>query len=267
MAVFPGTGIPIGQASTARLRKLIDKYMLPRIMSFRSICMNDVPMTMDCDQVTWRSVFGNWLEAFGVKARKNECPCPAVTDVDWVEGTFQAGAIEVGADNRPRDNVEATFQFDYFPVDVQEGFLNAAIEVINGGAVGPPTDYKLDGSGTEPPNAWDGVLVDLAYAMCMEKLLLDFDLWKYRLIYAIGPNDVYEGGGGDIASQIETLKQNAEQRAERALENEKFKTGNYLSPPTVIYYDSIRGFGGSRGMGQGTPVGGRLNGWKPNKWI
>jgi hypothetical protein len=267
MATFPGTFIPIGLASNSRLRKIIDKLLLPRIMSFRMICMNDLPMELDCDRITWRAMYGNWLQGFGVKARKNEAPCPVVTNVDWVNGTFQAGVVDVGPDNRPRDNVEATYQFDYFPAPVQEGFLNAAVEVINSTAVGPVTDYKLDGTGTYPPNAWDGVLVDLAYAMCIEKLLLDFDLWKYRLVYAIGPNDVYESGGGDIAGQLTTLKQNSEDRANKAMDNPLFKSGHYLSPPTIIYYNAIHGLGAASGP-HGIPfVGGRLNGWKPNRYM
>jgi len=96
----------------------------------------------------------------------------------------------------------------------------------------------------------------------MEKLLLDYDLWRYRLLFAIGPNEI-EGGGGDIASQLETLKTNAESRAARILENEKFKTGNYLSPPTSAYWAGISG-GGSGGL---QVYGGRLRGWKPNRFI
>ena len=71
----------------------------------------------------------------------------------------------------------------------------------------------------------------------------------------------------NIMSQLETLKSNAEERANNAMQNEKFKTGNYLSPPTSIYYDSIRGAGGSYGP-HGIPfLTGRLRGWKPNKWL
>ena len=76
-----------------------------------------------------------------------------------------------------------------------------------------------------------------------------------------------EGGGGDIASQLETLKQNAESRADAAMDNEKFKSGNYLAPPTVYYFDAIRGMGGSRGL-HGIPfLTGRLRGWKPNSYV
>jgi hypothetical protein len=86
-------------------------------------------------------------------------------------------------------------------------------------------------------------------------------------VFAIGPGDVYGSGGGDIAGQLQTLKTNAESRANKALENEKFKCGQYLAPPTVLYYDSIRGAGASAGR-HGVPyLAGRLRGWKPNRWL
>jgi hypothetical protein len=87
------------------------------------------------------------------------------------------------------------------------------------------------------------------------------------LIFAIGPNEI-EGGGGDVVGQIETLKRNAEERAYKAIDNEKFKMGcHYVSPPTTFYFDSIRGMGSSQGR-HGVPfVGGKLRGWKPNNYL
>jgi hypothetical protein len=86
------------------------------------------------------------------------------------------------------------------------------------------------------------------------------------LVFAISPADLESGGGGDVASQLTTLKQNAEERANTAMQNDKFKTGNYLAPPTRFYWEAIRGVGGGRGA-HGIPfIGGKLNGWKPNKW-
>jgi hypothetical protein len=245
------------------MNHLIDDLLTPRLMSFRQVCFYDEQATLDCDGVTWHTNFGNWLEASPLKARKNGCPCPSLSSIDYVYGTFQVGAVDVGADGRPRDVVEINYTWDYFPAAVLEGMYTAAVSIVNMTAVGPPTSYTID----TMPTAWEGVVTDLVFAMCMEKLLLDYDLWKYRLIFAIGPTDVYGGGGGDIAGQLETLKSNAEERANNAMQNEKFKTGNYLSAPTSIYYDSIRGYGGSYGP-HGIPfLTGRLRGWRPNRWI
>lgn len=262
MAVFPGTYIPTGVASNATFNHLIDDLLTPRLMSFRQVCFYDEQATLDCDGETWHVNFGNWLSGAPIKARKNGSPCSTMTDIDYSYGTFKVGAVDVGADGRPRDVVEVNYMWDYFPVDILEGMYTAAVSIINMTAVGPPTSYTV----STAPTAWEGVMTDLVFAMCMEKLLLDYDLWKYRLVFAIGPNEVYEGGGGDIVAQLETLKSNAEERANRAMENEKFKTGNYLSPPTAIYYDAIRGFGGSRSA-HGIPfLTGRLRGWHPNRW-
>ncbi len=266
MAVFPGTYIPTGVASTAKFNHLIDDLMTPRLMSFRQICIHDEPANLSPDdQLTWGVTWGNWLTAAPLRIRKNGVlvASASVTNIDYVHGTFRVGAVDVGADGVARDTVEAgTYWFDYFTPDILEGFYTAAVSIINMTAIGPPTTYTVDSA----PTNWEGVMTDLAFAMCMEKLLLDYDLWRYRLLFAIGPNEI-EGGGGDIASQLETLKTNAEQRAEKAMENEKFKVGNYLSPPTQFYYEAIRGLGGSYGA-HGIPfLTGRLRGWKPNRFV
>jgi hypothetical protein len=261
---FPGTYIPTGLGTTAKFSHLVDDLLTPRLMSFRMIHIDDEPCNLKPDRVTWFTTFGNWLQGERIIIRKNGMMLDMtaqVSSIDYVYGSFQAGTPDLDGQRVPRDTVEATYVFDYFPEAVLEGFITAAVSIINTTAVGPPTNYTVDSA----PTNWEGVITDLAFAMAMEKLLLDYDLWRYRLVFAIGPNEV-EGGGGDIASQLTTLKQNAEQRAEKAMDNPKFKSGNYLSPPTAIYFNSIRGFGGSSGA-HGVPfITGKLRGWTPNKW-
>jgi len=261
--VFPGTYIPTGVASSATFNHLIDGLMTPRLMSFRQICIHDEPCNLSPDDLlTWGVTFGNWLQDAPLRMRKNGIllPSASVTNINYDNGTFQAGVVDTGADTRPRDTMEASYWVDYFRPEILEGFYTAAVSIINTTAFGPPTSYTI---ATAPTN-WEGVLTDLAFAMCMEKLLLDYDLWRYRLLFAIGPSEI-DGGGGDVVSQLETLKTNAEQRADNAMQNEKFKTGNYLAPPTRFYFDSIHGGGGSSGA-HGIPfLTGRLRGYKPNQ--
>jgi hypothetical protein len=264
MAVFPGTDIPTGVASTSQRNHLIDDLLTPRLLSFRQIEIHDEQATLHPNRTDWTTVFGNWLQDYSLKIRKNGEPqlISSVTDIDYVAGTFRVGSPTLGADNRPKDMVEATYEFDYFPVDVLESFLVVSVSNVNTGAFGPPTAYTVETA----PTHWEGVLTDLAFAMAMERILLDYDLWKYRLIYAVGPEAVYEGSGGDIVQQIETLKTNAEERAFRTLDNEKFKAGNVIAGPTNFYYQSIDGFGGGSGP-HGIPfTSGKLRGYKPNKW-
>ena len=264
-AVFIGTYIPTGVASTAQFNHLIDDLMTPRLMSFRQIFIRDEPASLRSDKLTWAVTFGNWLQDAPLEVRKNGALIPStqISGIDYLNGTFQANPIDLGADQKPRDTIETNYAFDYFPTKVQEGLLTAAVSIVNMTAVGPPTDYTI----TSMPTPWEGVVCDLAFAMCMERLLLDYDLWRYRLVFAISPADLESGSGGDVANQLTTLKQNAEERANTAMQNEKFKTGNYLAPPTRFYYDAIRGLGASRGA-HGIPfLSGRLRGWKPCKYI
>jgi len=241
---FPGTYIPKAAGTSTKYNHLIDDLLTPRILTFRQISINDEPAALQTDGTTWKSTYGNWLAAFPFRFRKNGVPFPnaSVANISYTYGTFEANPVDMGADNRPRDWVEVTYEFDYFPAPVLQGLLDMAVSVVNTGAFGPPTNYAI----ATMPEWWEGVVVDIAFALAMERLLLDYELWRYRLIYAIGPNEVYNGGG-DIAAQIETLKRNAEERAARTLDNEKFKTGNYLARPTVFYYESVRGLGGTSG--------------------
>jgi len=261
---FPGTYIPMGVASTEKMNHLIDDLLSPRLLGFRQIHINEEPAELLPDKVTWKVTFGNWLQNENcVRIWRNNkmVRYKQIKKIDWEMGQFVMGSDpDLDAAKVPRDTMIVDYIFDYFPAKVQEGFLTAAVSVINMRAVGPPTSYTLE---TAPTN-WEGVIVDLAFAMCMERLLLDYDLWRYRLVFAVGPGDVEGGGAGDIASQLTTLKQNAEERANAAMDNPKFKTGNYLSPPTVAYYQAIRGFGTGYigGVWQG-----RLHGWKPNRYL
>lgn len=265
MGVFAGTFIPTGLGSSAKFSHLVDDLMTPRLMGFRMINIADEMCVLKPDRLTWKTVFGNWLQGETTIIRKNGMMldmATEVSDIDYTYGTFKAGVPDLDGQRTSRDVVEATYVFDYFPQAVLEGFLTAAVSMINTSAVGPATSYAVDSA----PTNWEGVIVDLAFAQAMERLLLDYDLWRYRLVFAVGPNEV-EGGGGDIASQITTLKQNAEQRAEKTMDNPKFKCGNYLAAPTNFYFSAIRGFGASSGA-HGVPFSsGRLRGWKPNKMI
>jgi hypothetical protein len=264
MGVFPGTHIPTEASTNDRINSIVDSYLTPRMLRFREICIYDEKAMLLNDNITWKATFGNWLEGFNLKVRENGKPVAEGAGgfgfVDYVNGTLETGVVDIGPDNRPRDRVEITYQFDYFPIEVLEGFILMSLQNVNSSGFGPPTSFTIDNA----PLYWDGVITDLAFAVAMERLILDYDLWKGKVIFALGPNDQYEGGGSDVVAQLETLKRNAEERAAKTLDNEKFKTGNYLAPPTSVYFDAIRGIGGSGRSGQ---FGGKLRGWKPNRFI
>ena len=261
MAFFPNTWVPTGMGSSAAMNAYIDTLLTPRLLGFRQIHIHDEQCELRADLATWYVTYGNWLgfDPQNTIRKNGQVAIPVV--IDYPHGQWQFASTDVGPDLIPRDVVTASYSFDYFPPAVLEGFLTAAVSIVNMRAVGPPTNYTID---TAPSN-WVGVVTDLAFAMCMERLLLDYDLWRYRLIFAVGPNEAEGSGSGDIAGQLTTLKQNAEERANSAMDNPKFKTGNYLSPPTIIYFQSIRGGGG--GQGAGGVWQGKLHGWKPNRYL
>ena len=264
MAFFPGSYITIGTAGTPNYNDLVDNYLTPRLFTFRQIIIHDEPATLKPDKITWDVTFGNWNQGADLVIRKNGTVLSPdqITNVDYVYGSFQANPVDLGLDKKARDTVEATYEWDYFPVPVLKSFLLQAIQIINTSAWGSTTSYTID----TLPEPWKGVVADLAFALAIERLLLDYDLWKWRLVYAIGPGEI-ESSGGDIVNQLQTLKQNAEERVNKTLDNEKFKPGNRLSVPTVFYYDAVRGLGVSQGR-HGIPfVGGRLRGWTPNSYL
>ena len=265
---FPGTWIETNIAGTINYNDLVDNYMTPRLLSFRQITIHDEPATLKPDKTFWKVTYGNWnhgdvLEDT-VEIRKNGSVLPdsGVSNVNFVRGWFQANPIDLGPDQKSRDTIEATYEWDYFPVPVLKNLLMQALQIVNTSAWGSSTSYDID----TMPNNWKGVVTDLAFALAIERILLDYDLWKWRLVYAIGPGEV-ESGGGDIVNQLQTLKQNAEERANKTLENDKFKPGNCIAYPTVYYYDAVRGVGIAGGHGIPFVSGSRLNGYVANKMM
>jgi hypothetical protein len=257
MATFSGSYVPINQHTNARVNEIIDNLIDPSILTFRQITIYDEIAVVQADNLTWKVNYGNWNETFPVVIRKNSQKLldTQVFNIDRIFGTFEIGPVVRG------DNVNVTYNFDYFGVGVLAGFIFKAIDIINTAAFGSPSSYDIDTA----PSYWNGVIADLVQAMCMEKLILDYDLWYGRLIFAIPNAQLEDGSGGDTISTLETLKQNAEERAYKTLDNEKFKTGNYLSVPTAYYYQGIRGIG--RSGTHGIRSYGKQRGGKNNKYI
>jgi len=264
MATFPGTNIPLDASGNARVNAITDNLLTPRMQSFREICIYDEQAHLLEDGATWKLTYGNWHSAFQITVRKNGqviALTTAYTAVSNTNGTLELVAVDKDASGRSLDTVTVTYQFDYFPIDILQGYIIYAIDYINAAAFGPPTNFTI----ADAPNYWDSTIADVAFATAMEKLSLDFDLWKGRLVFALGPG-VLEGDAGDITSQLSLLKENAWERVNRALDNEKFKHGNILAAPTPHYFDAVRGVGGRAGTALPS-TGGRLRGWKPSKYI
>jgi hypothetical protein len=273
MSFYPATYIPMDASASDRVNLIVDNFLTPKLVRFRQIEVNDESLTLDHDRETWLFAWGNILQSAPLRITRAgeriavddisvDYEYGKVTFDDVEDGRFTSNSenIEVyGPDGRPLVEVTASYTFDYFPVNVLEGFLRSACNIVNSaGDSASPTSYSLE----KCPEYWHGVLTDLAFAMCMERLLLDYDLWKGRLIFALGADMILEGMGGDIVGQLTTLKQNAEQRAYKTIDNKTFKSGGrVLAYPTNNYYRAIS----TIGMSGQRQMGGRLRGWKINR--
>ena len=132
--VFPGTFIPTGVGSSPAFSSIVDNLMTPRLMAFRMIHIADEPCELMPDFVTWRVSYGNWLVGSNIVIRKGgmiQSLTSQITNIDYVRGTFQAGIPDLDGQKVSRDTLEATYVWDYFPQPVLEGFLMAAISIVN----------------------------------------------------------------------------------------------------------------------------------------
>ncbi len=256
MATLTGSYVTINASPNTRINYIVDNMMTPRLLSFRQVTVYD-ELATKVSSTVWKLTYPNWNSTFPFIYTLNgqQILASAVTP-DYILGTVTMGsAINDG------DVFNVTYNIDWFPIVVLTGFIYQALDIINNsGTNSAPTSYDL----SDAPQQWDGVIADLAFSMAMEKLMLDYDLWYGRVVFAIGANEMNEGGGGDVISQIESLKQNAEERANISLNNEKFKLGNILAAPTSVYYAAVRGF--SRTGVHGGWYG-KTRGWKPSRYI
>lgn len=274
MSLYPSTYIPTAQTASQTVNLIIDSFLTPKLIRFRQIEVHDESLGLDFDRLTWLFSWGNILTDAPLRVtRAGERMLPSLYEVDPVLGklsftdvndSFQivkgSDRIEtVAANGTPLIEVQASYMFDYFPAEVLHGFILSACNIVNSaGQDASPTMYTIDNC----PDYWHGVITDLAFAMCMERLILDYDLWKSRLIFAIGADAILEGNGGDIVSQLTTLKQNAEDRAYKTIDNSVFKAGGrLLSYPTNNYYKAIS----TIGLSGSSQFGGRLRGWRINR--
>lgn len=258
MATLPGTYVRTALSTNIRINAIVDVFMSSTLAEFRQIMIyHERGTSVATTKVSF--TYKNWNPDFQTQVHLNNSPTPLASGLYTVDNAMAVITIPT---MQPNDNVYATYNFDYFPIYALEGFIAKSVDIINVAPTGAITDYTID----DAPSNWDGVISDLAFAMCMEKLILDYDLWKGRLIFAISPQAISDGSGGDIVSQLETLKRNAEERAFRAFDNPLFKAPHHLSKPTQYYYESLLVGASSRGQ-HGMSGFGKLRGFRLNKYL
>ena len=255
---IPGTYLNTSTDKNERIVYLIDYLLNPAIESFRQIMINYESGTFVGNK-KFRFTYQNWNEYFEPEVFLNNGSSILNNNnyqIDKVNGT-----ITVDFDAVENDSLMATYSFDYFPERILKGFILRTIGIINTAGQGSATDYTIDNA----PTSWDGVISDLVVAMCMEKLLLDYDLWKGRLIFAAGADQTLDGNGGDSARSLETIKRNCEERAYKTIDNPSFKAPYTVSTPTKYYYRSLMLGSGPRVSPHGYGDYGKMRGIVINK--
>lgn len=253
-----GTWLKTNQSSNDRVNYIIDTLLNPSILEYRQIGIYHEP-AIKLTKNRFKFTYQNWNQAEIQLFLNNN---PVQLDSSMYSVNYEYGIINVNFDATDGDTLMCSYNFDYFPTHILEGFLHRAVSQINVGTVGTVTDYTLDTA----PTAWDGIIADYAYVYCLDKLILDYDIWKGRLIFALPPQALADGSG-DIISQLDSLRSNAMDRIRMTIQNPKFKAKEYLAAPTIWYYRGIspagRSFGGLSGN---SIVGGKLRGLRINRF-
>lgn len=256
MSAIPGTYIEETNSGNTRVDSIINELTLPTLEEYEQIMINyEVGTITGKNDV--RFTYQNWQEAFPAEIYMNNGRTPLDASNYYID--YEMGKITFNDDLTTGDEIMATYCFNYFPYHVLLGFIKSSIGIYNSAGQGQTTSYTID----DIPEEHLGVISNLVIGKCMEKLILEYDLWKGRLIFAISNNGIYDGSDS-IVSQLESVKNAAEDQAYKSLENPKLRASNRLAKPTDHYYEALLA-GSSARYKNGSPSYGPLRGAKFNR--
>ena len=207
----------------------------------------------------YKFTYGNWNDSFEPEVFLNGSATqlnPSMYDID-----YDKGIIHPKFDPAPGDNLMCSYNFSWFNDDTLASYVLRSIGTINYYGNGAVTNYTID----DLPEGFYGVSADLCVAMCCEHLILAQTMWAGKLIFSISANDLYNGNGGDVASQLESMKRNAEDRAYGVLNNEKARAPQKVTRPTPAYWRAVTMGNGIRPGPHGQFGYGKTRGWKLNR--
>lgn len=255
---YPATKIKLNQIKdNQKANFVIDKLLTPSIVQYRQIRIHHelaVRLSATKYKVTYANLLDDNIQIF---MNRGKIPLdPSEYSIDLTTGT-----ITFNFATHNHDAFEVTYSFDYFPSHILYGFLERAVSEINVGPVGTPTSYTFDTA----PAYYNGLIANYAYVFCLDKLILDYDIWKGRLIFALPPSALADGSG-DIISQLESLRGNAWERINISLNNAKLKAPQHLAYPTPAYFSGISPLGRYSGQSGRNFNGGKLRGLKINRY-
>lgn len=255
---YPSTKIKLNQIKdNDKANFVIDKLLTPSIVQYRQIRIHHelaTRLSSNKYKVTYANLLDDNIQIF---MNRGKIPL----DNSQYSIDLTTGNITFNFSTTTHDAFEVTYSFDYFPSHILYGFLERAVSEINIGPVGTPTSYTFDTA----PSYYNGLIANYAYVFCLDKLILDYDIWKGRLIFALPPSALADGSG-DIISQLESLRGNAWERINISLNNAKLKAPQTLAYPTPAYFQGISPLGRYSGYSGHGFNGGKLRGLKINRY-
>lgn len=251
---------PISSGSTA-IDTIVNELVYPEMWMFCEIMVHYETAQRGGDG-NFHFTYHHWNRAWHPQVFLNGSDIQL--DDSLYEVNYVDGYIRPLWNVSPADNLMCTYNFTWFKPETLISFVKRSMGSINFRGSGQVTNYTVD----TLPESWYGISADLVVAMMCEHLILSQTVWYGRVWLAISANDLYNGGGSDIASNLESMKRNAEDRAYAALDNENMRAPAYLSKPTPAYWRAVTMGNGIRPgpHGQISPGYGKTKGMKYNNF-
>lgn len=252
--------VPLSSDNVA-IDTIVNEMVYPSMWMFCEIMIHYETAQKGSDG-NFHYAYHNWNRAFVPQVFLNGSDVQLNSSFYTVN--YDEGMIIPNWEVAPGDSLICTYNFNWFKDETLEGFVKKSMGTMNYRGSGQTTSYTID----TLPEAWYGIAADLVQAMMCEHLILAQTMWYGKLIFAISANDLYNGGGGsDIASNLESMKRNAEDRAYSALDNEHMRAPNALARPTSAYWRAVTMGNGVRPGPHGQIGYGKQKGIKYNKMV
>ena len=250
---------PISSGSTA-IDTIVNQMVYPEMWMFCEI-MSHYETANKADDGNFHFTYHHWNRAYHPQVFLNGSDIQL--NESLYEINYKEGYIIPKWEVSPADNLICTYNFNWFTAETMISFVKRSMGTMNFRGNGQPTNYTVD----TMPESWYGISADLVVAMMCENLILSQTVWYGKIWMAISANDLYNGGGSDVASNLESMKRNAEDRAYSALDNENMRAPAYLSKPTPAYWRAVTIGNGIRPGPHGQIGYGKTHGIKYNKMV
>jgi hypothetical protein len=119
--------------------------------------------------------YDDWISTVTPEVTLNRDVVTAGYTVDYTNGKVTFASPTVALEQG--DEVTCSYTFRWFTDDILTDFLNLALSEFNNR--NPVSNYTLE----TMPLDWKFIVVDNAYKLALETMLLDLTTWKARLVF------------------------------------------------------------------------------------